>query len=318
MSYLLLILLIMGQTVPITGKREPNPLAPSLPLLSEAEEARYDKIVNQFIKYDLGQLPGAEGLKAKNDFLKLTSESIPALFRGLQISSKLEHSCPVAMISQKLKSFLLKSEDDELLDYARDELTSALEGSRHAPLLQDMRLGVTLRRKVVLANKPAVPKWLLTMTVAEMLKSLGEEENQQKHKLMAQELGRRGDHESLQGLGLFAVSFYPEVKEPSIKLLQEKMRKLKIGEMQEFLKDTNPLLRQKAAEAMGNLKATKGAEDLVPLLLDANGGVQKAAREALVKIGAGKDFGPIDFSNSESVRKSQSEWKRWLTEQGMK
>lgn len=318
MSYLLLILLIMGQTVPITGKREPNPLAPSLPLLSEAEEARYDKIVNQFIKYDLGQLPGAEGLKAKNDFLKLTSESIPALFRGLQISSKLEHSCPVAMISQKLKSFLLKSEDDELLDYARDELTSALEGSRHAPLLQDMRLGVTLRRKVVLANKPAVPKWLLTMTVAEMLKSLGEEENQQKHKLMAQELGRRGDHESLQGLGLFAVSFYPEVKEPSIKLLQEKMRKLKIGEMQEFLKDTNPLLRQKAAEAMGNLKATKGAEDLVPLLLDANGGVQKAAREALVKIGAGKDFGPDDFSITEKVRKSQLEWKRWLREQGMK
>ena len=308
----------MGQTVPITGKREPNPLAPSLPLLSEAEEARYDKIVNQFIKYDLGQLPGAEGLKAKNDFLKLTSESIPALFRGLQISSKLEHSCPVAMISQKLKSFLLKSEDDELLDFARDELTSALEGSRHAPLLQDMRLGVTMRRKVVLANKPQVPKWLLTMSVAEMLKSLQEEENQQKHKLMAQELGRRGDHESLQGLGLFAVSFYPEVKEPSIKLLQEKMRKLKIGEMQEFLKDTNPLLRQKAAEAMGNLKATKGAEDLVPLLLDANGGVQKAAREALVKIGAGKDFGPIDFSNSESVRKSQLEWKRWLTEQGMK
>ena len=318
MSYLLLILLIMGQTVPITGKREPNPLAPSLPLLSDAEEARYDKIVNQFIKYDLGQLPGAEGLKAKNDFLKLTSESIPALFRGLQISSKLEHSCPVAMISQKLKSFLLKSEDDELLDFARDELTSALEGSRHAPLLQDMRLGVTLRRKVVLANKPAVPKWLLSMTVAEMLKSLQEEENQQKHKLMAQELGRRGDHESLQGLGLFAVSFYPEVKEPSIKLLQEKMRKLKIGEMQEFLKDTNPLLRQKAAEAMGNLKATKGAEDLVPLLLDANGGVQKAVREALVKIASGKDFGPDDFSNSESVRKSQSEWKRWLIEQGMK
>ena len=318
MSYLLLILLILGQTVPITGKREPNPLAPSLPLLSDAEEARYDKIVNQFIKYDLGQLPGAEGLKAKNDFLKLTSESIPALFRGLQISSKLDHSCPVAMISQKLKSFLLKSEDDELLDFARDELTSALEGSRHAPLLQDMRLGVTLRRKVVLANKPAVPKWLLSMTVAEMLKSLQEEDNQQKHKLMAQELGRRGDHESLQGLGLFAVSFYPEVKEPSIKLLQEKMRKLKIGEMQEFLKDTNPLLRQKAAEAMGNLKATKGAEDLVPLLSDSNAGVQKAVREALVKIGAGKDFGPIDFSNSESVKMSQSEWKRWLIEQGMK
>ncbi len=318
MSYLLLILLIMGQTVPNTGKREPNPLAPSLPLLSEAEEARYDKIVNQFIKYDLGQLPGAEGLKAKNDFLKLTSESIPALFRGLQISAKLEHSCPVAMISQKLKSFLLKSEDDGLLDFARDELTSALEGSRHAPLLQDMRLGVTLRRKVVLANKPQVPKWLLTMTVAEMLKSLQEEENQQKHQLMAMELGRRGDHESLQGLGLFAASFYPGVKEPSQKLLQEKMRKLKLGELQEFLQDANPLLRQKAAESLGQIKALKGAAALVPLLSDANAGVQKAVREALVKIAGGKDFGPVDFSNPGVVKKSQSDWKQWLMEEGMK
>lgn len=318
MSYFLLILLIMGQTGQIQAKREPHPLAPSLPLLSEAEEARYDKIVNQFIKYDLGQLPGAEGLKAKNDFLKLGSESIPALFRGLQSSAKLEHSCPVAMISQKLKSFLLKSEDDELLDYARDELTTALEGSRHAPLLQDMRLGVTLRRKVVLANKPKAPKWLLEMTVPEMLKSLREEENQQKHKLMAQELGRRGDHESLQGLGLFAVSFYPEVKEPSIKLLKEKMRKLKTLELQEFLMDPNTLLRQKAAEAIGEIKAIKGAEDLVPLLSDSNAGVRKAAREALMKIADGKDFGPVDYSNPENVKKSQSNWKQWLLEKGMK
>lgn len=318
MSYFLLILLIMGQTGQIQAKREPHPLAPSLPLLSEAEEARYDKIVNQFIKYDLGQLPGAEGLKAKNDFLKLGSESIPALFRGLQSSAKLEHSCPVAMISQKLKSFLLKSEDDELLDYARDELTTALEGSRHAPLLQDMRLGVTLRRKVVLANKPKAPKWLLEMTVPEMLKSLREEENQQKHKLMAQELGRRGDHESLQGLGLFAVSFYPEVKEPSIKLLKEKMRKLKTSELQEFLMDPNTLLRQKAVEAIGEIKAIKGAEDLVPLLSDSNAGVRKAAREALMKIADGKDFGPVDYSNPENVKKSQSNWKQWLLEKGMK
>lgn len=308
----------MGQTGQIQAKREPHPLAPSLPLLSEAEEARYDKIVNQFIKYDLGQLPGAEGLKAKNDFLKLGSESIPALFRGLQSSAKLEHSCPVAMISQKLKSFLLKSEDDELLDYARDELTTALEGSRHAPLLQDMRLGVTLRRKVVLANKPKAPKWLLEMTVPEMLKSLREEENQQKHKLMAQELGRRGDHESLQGLGLFAVSFYPEVKEPSIKLLKEKMRKLKTSELQEFLMDPNTLLRQKAAETIGEIKAIKGAEDLVPLLSDSNAGVRKAAREALMKIADGKDFGPVDYSNPENVKTSQSNWKQWLLEKGMK
>ncbi len=318
MAYFLLILLIIGQTGQIQAKRERHPLAPSLPLLSEAEEARYDKIVNQFIKYDLGQLPGAEGLKAKNDFLNLGSESIPALFRGLQISAKLEHSCPVAMISQKLKSFLFKSNDDELLEYARDELSSALEGSKHAPLLQDMRLGVTMRRKVVLANKPSVPKWLLNMTVAEMLKSLQEEENQQKHKLMAQELGRRGDHESLKGLGLFAASFYPEVKEPSIKLLQEKMRKLKAEELQDFLKDANPLLRQKAAESMGYLKAIKGAEDLVPLLLDSNTAVQKAVREALVKIAGGKDFGPVDFSNTENVRNAQSDWKKWLMVEGMK
>ena len=99
MSYFLLNLMILVQIGQIPPKREPHPLAPSLPLLSESEEARYDKIINQFIKFDIGQLPGAEGLKAKNDFLMLGSDSIPALFRGLQKSAKLEHSCPVAMIS---------------------------------------------------------------------------------------------------------------------------------------------------------------------------------------------------------------------------
>jgi len=318
MSYFLLILLIIGQTGQIPAKREPHPLAPSLPLLSEAEEAHYDKIVNQFIKYDLGQLPGAEGLKAKNDFLKLGSESIPALFRGLQTSAKLEHSCPVAMISQKLKSFLLKSNDEELLEFARDELTSAIEGSRHAPLLQDMRLGVTMRRKVVIANKPQVPKWLLEMTVAEMLKSLREEENKQKHLMMAKELARRGDRESLQALGLFAVSFYPEVKEPASKLLNQKFKQLKSSELQEYLKDSNPLIRKTATENLGELKAVAVASDLIELLADSNSGVQKAAKLALLNIAKGKDFGPSDFSNKVSVAKAQSEWKQWFLTQEMK
>ena len=318
MSYFLLNLMILVQIGQIPPKREPHPLAPSLPLLSESEEARYDKIINQFIKFDIGQLPGAEGLKAKNDFLMLGSDSIPALFRGLQKSAKLEHSCPVAMISQKLKGFLLKSDDDELLDFARDELTSALQGSKHAPLLQDLRLRVTMRRNAVLAGKPQVPKWLLNMTVSEMIKSLREEENQQKHKIMAKELARRGDRESLEGLGMFAASFYPGVREPALKLLDEKLQKLKPEDISAFLKDSNPLLRQKASEYMGVLKSLSGAGDLILLLADSNTGVQKAAHEALVKIAGGKDFGPVDFSSMDVVKKSQSGWRQWLMDQSSK
>lgn len=82
--------------------------------------------------------------------------------------------------------------------------------------------------------------------------------------------------------------------------------------------DPNTLLRQKAAEAIGEIKAIKGAEDLVPLLSDSNAGVRKAAREALMKIADGKDFGPVDYSNPENVKKSQSNWKQWLLEKGMK
>ncbi len=318
MEYFVLIMLIMLQSGPEPAKRQAHPLAPSLPLLTEAEEAKYDGIVNRFIQYDLGKLPGEAGQKAKADFLKLSSDSIPALFRGLQKSSKLDHSCPVAMISQKLKSFLLKSEDSELLEFARDEITSALEGSRHAPLLQDMRLGVTLRKKFVQANLPAVPKWLLILSPAEMIKSLQEEENKQKHLMMAKELARRGDRESLQALGLFAVSFYPEVKEPALKLLNQKFKQLKSSELQEYLKDSNPLLRKTATENLGELKTVAVVSDLIELLADSNAGVQKAAKLALLNIAKGKDFGPTDFSNKVLVAKAQSDWKQWFLTQGMK
>src|SRR5687768_579453 len=69
--------------VPVQAKvREPNPLAPSIPLLTKEETARIERIIQRFILYDVGKLPGAEGKKALADFQNLGPEAIFPLIDG--------------------------------------------------------------------------------------------------------------------------------------------------------------------------------------------------------------------------------------------
>src|SRR5690348_13415800 len=51
--------------------REPNPFAPSLPLLTDEEETRLDDVIGRFIQYDSGQLGGLEAARARREFDKL-------------------------------------------------------------------------------------------------------------------------------------------------------------------------------------------------------------------------------------------------------
>src|ERR1051326_268109 len=60
-----------------------HPLAPSLPLLSDDENAKIDKIIDQFIDYDSGKRPGADGKKIVADFNGLGPAAIPPLIDGL-------------------------------------------------------------------------------------------------------------------------------------------------------------------------------------------------------------------------------------------
>src|SRR5438105_1484227 len=92
---LTVVLVLSGE--PPTGNEtppQPNPLAPSLPLLTDEEENRIEQTIDRFIAAESGKLRGAEAKKAQNDFQKLGPEAIPSLIRGLNRAAKIEHSCP--------------------------------------------------------------------------------------------------------------------------------------------------------------------------------------------------------------------------------
>ncbi len=50
---------------------QPNPFAPSLPLLTDEEEEQLDGIIDRFIEADICKLTGEAARKAQRDFDKL-------------------------------------------------------------------------------------------------------------------------------------------------------------------------------------------------------------------------------------------------------
>jgi hypothetical protein len=149
-------LLLCGQSPPSKSAtpREPNPLAPSLPLLTEEEENKLDEIVERFIQYDTGKLRGEDGKKALKDFQALGPEATFALIRGLNRSAGIEATCPAATIGKKLVGILRTSNDPDLLEFARENVGAGITRSPHMGILKDVRLAATLRKKA-LASKPA-------------------------------------------------------------------------------------------------------------------------------------------------------------------
>src|SRR5262245_25273488 len=91
---------------PRYGDRERHPLAPSLPLLTEKEQAAIERIIDRFIDYDTGKLKGAAGARALAEFNALGPEAIPALLDGLNRAATMEDSCPAVLIAKKLARLL--------------------------------------------------------------------------------------------------------------------------------------------------------------------------------------------------------------------
>ena len=85
---------------------------------ADVEQRRMDDIVEQFIRYDIGQLRGDAGRRALRNFEQLGPEAIPALVRGLNRSASIHASCPVGVITSKLRNALSANDDPVLLRYA--------------------------------------------------------------------------------------------------------------------------------------------------------------------------------------------------------
>src|SRR5262245_49568400 len=129
--------------------RERNPLAPSLALPTKEETERYEKVINRFIQFDIGQLKGGEGKKASDDFYRLPAGAIFELIEGFNRAANLEHSCPVVLIGRKILIVLNSSNDLDLLNYAKESIGNGFTGKRHKKMIEEVQTGILLRKGAV-------------------------------------------------------------------------------------------------------------------------------------------------------------------------
>lgn len=138
------------------GQTQPAPQATAPPAPSPEELAQlrafYDTVVEQFIRYDLGELTGAEGMQAKAAFNSLGPDAVPSLIAGLNRSASINASCPVVVIRSKLRSLLAGTMDPVLIEMAIDNLGKDVPaGAPHANLVNELRFELSNFRDSTLA-----------------------------------------------------------------------------------------------------------------------------------------------------------------------
>ncbi len=316
MNPVLLTLAMTALLVPgADPERKPNPFAPSLRLLTDDEEDKLDEVIDRFIDADLGKLTGDDAKKAVRAFDKLGPDAIPALIRGVNRAAKIEGSCPAAVITRKLSRMLTATEDRELLDFARENIGAGVGRSRHASMLQDLRV-VCMLRKSGLARRPAGPaaapgdRTLRSMSVDELSRLAGSERGE-RLKAALTELGTRPGDEATAALGTAAASYEKDVQKLARTLLDRQLARAGPVVIKDKLKDDRAEVRASAARlAVG--RQLRVENELIDLLADDELVVRDAAHQALVRVARGTDYGPEADASKSERDEAVKKWRTWL------
>lgn len=310
---LCLVLPTLGQD----DDRPRHPLAPSLPLLTEAEEKRIEKIIDRFIDYDTGKLKGAEGKKALADFNALGPEAIPLLIDGLNRAANMASSCPAVIIGRKLGSLLNASRDLQLLDFARENIGAGVTVRRHMGVISDLKLACMLRKSYLVRNglAQAFPgvKPPTQLSTRELVQAAGSERGPKLKKVLV-ELERRQGEAVINALAAAATSYETDIRELAGDLLQKNLSRLSEAELKKQFQHERPEVRMAAARVAGQKKTSLG-EELIRLLEDRESEVQQAARQALVELSRGQDFGPLPNSPPADRDEAIRRWRAWWNHQ---
>jgi hypothetical protein len=311
-------LLILGAVLgtgpaadPAETPRKPSIIAPSLPQLTREEEDKLDEIIDRFMLADTGRLRGTEARQAVKDFEALKPEAVPALIRGLNKAAGLQHSCPVLTISKNLNSFLMASNDPQLLEFARDEIGAGVGPTRYAGTLQDLRTKVMLRKNALARRPPPPPRGLRELTTSELVKAASTERGPKLGAVLT-ELETRKGKEVLAGLSVAAASYDRDTRKLGRDLLDRHLARQSEATVREKLGDDNPEIRAAAARVAG-ARFPSLAGTLVELLADPKPEVRESARQGLVKVSRNtRDFGPRPDDSVEAQKEAQRRWRDWL------
>ena len=315
-SLLVLTLALFAASDSPDSKEKPkhSPYAPSLPYLTKEEEEKLDEIIDRFMLYDIGRLQGEDARKALKDFKDLGPEAIPALVRGLNRAAKIEHSCPVVVIAQKLGKLLAASEDRELLEFVRDEIGAGVGRTRHAGVLQDLRVGVSMRKNALARRPPPGPKAPRSMSVTELADAASSERGPRLKALLT-ELEKRRGKEVLPGLANAAGNYEKDIQKLGRDLLYSHLSRQNEAMVKEKLKDDLVEVRKAAARVVAD-KMPRLTGELIDLLDDERAEVRTAARDALVKLSRGEDFGPAADASKEQIADAREKWWSWWSRKG--
>jgi hypothetical protein len=294
-------------------KPKHSPYAESLPYLTKEEEDKLDEIIDRFMLYDIGRLQGQEGAKALKAFQDLRSDAIPALVRGLNRAAAIEHSCPVVVIAQKLGRLLAASDDQELLEFVKDNIGAGVGRTRHAGVLADLKVAVSLHKNAV-ARRPASasrsgPKSPRVMTVSELSKAASEERGPRLRPILIELEKRRGE-EVVLGLANAAANYDKDIQKLGRDLLDRHLARQTETFVKEKLSDELVEVRTASARVIAS-KMPRLAGELIDRLDDDKEEVRAAAHAALVKISRGQDFGPAADASKEKIAEARKKWQSW-------
>ncbi len=315
---------------PTETPRRPHPLAPSLRELTEEEENRIDEIIDRFILYDTGRLPGPEGKQALREFEKLGPDAIPALVRGLNRAAKIEHSCPAVTIAKKLGRMLRSSKDPELLEFVRENAGAGITHSRHMGVIKDLRVICMVRKRAVantadLADRtaptlrgdstsPSVKENdLRNMDMTELVEAAGKERGP-RLKMVLTELGRRCGDQAIGALGSAAATYDGEIQSLARDLLTRQLSDLNTSALKRKLVDDHAEVRAAAAR-VASKKGVHCESVLISLLTDDEAVVRESAHDALVHLNPNTDFGPKSSAGEAEVKEAARKWRLWLDKQ---
>jgi hypothetical protein len=315
-------LLVADDPARTKDERKPSAIAPSLPALTDEEEDKLDEIVDGFIRVDTGKLKGAEAKKALTAFNRLGAEAIPALIRGINRAAAIEDSCPAVVIAKKLYNLLTKSNDPELLQFARENIGAGIKRSRHLGTLQDLRFFCTQRKNLLErqgttaagATTVRLPK---TLTVTELATAAGVERGEKLKSVLIELANRQGD-EVIGSLGSVAGSTYDEdMQKLARDLLHRHLSRQKETIIKAKLKDDRAEVRVSAARVAGEKRMRLGKE-LIDLFEDDEARVRDAAHDALVRLNKGTDLGPAPKVSAKERAEAARKWRDWWSAQGDK
>jgi hypothetical protein len=299
--------------------RPRHPLAPSLPQLTEKENAKLEAIVDHFIKLEIGGLPKSQEKEAKDAIYRLGPEAIFALVDGFNRAARVESSCATVTIGKKIETIIRQSNDIELITYIRENLGVGLDktGKRPLPVTNSLRNVQTvclLRKGEILRKGLSVTplakiQAVTSMSLDELEKATSRERGEMLRKVLA-EIGRRDNARSLAILSKVASAGDPEGRNLAKVVLAKYAEKQSPTALKTLLGHDSAPVRAAAARAVGSQKLRYG-DELIALLADDDYDVQRAAHAALVQIAGGRDLGPQPGAGRAERTAAAQKWRQW-------